>query len=171
MLDRHGEFVFTIHVRRDPPHSNNPVRSSILWVRVLHQLIWFHPLKLTFSTCICVVVAQQWHGHDAVWGFGKRTVGGARDGGGDWVVRTSHFYGSHKGSWKNTATYAGCVHFTVDWLFWNLYGSYIAPRSLLSWKKPGNFSFDNMGPLKQIALSDWGAFYPTHGGVLPHRLG
>ncbi len=33
-LDRHGEFVFTIHVRRDPPHSNSPVRSSILWVRV-----------------------------------------------------------------------------------------------------------------------------------------
>ncbi len=33
-LDRHGEFVFTIHVRHDPPHSNNPVRSSILWVRV-----------------------------------------------------------------------------------------------------------------------------------------
>ncbi len=29
-LDRHGEFVFTIHVRRDPPHSNSPVRSSIL---------------------------------------------------------------------------------------------------------------------------------------------
>ncbi len=33
-LDRHGEFVFTIHVRRDPPHRNNPVRSSILWVSV-----------------------------------------------------------------------------------------------------------------------------------------
>ncbi len=33
-LDRHGEFVFTIHVRRNPPHSNSPVRSSILWVRV-----------------------------------------------------------------------------------------------------------------------------------------
>ncbi len=33
-LDRHGEFVFTIcHVRRDPPHSNSPVRSSIPWVR------------------------------------------------------------------------------------------------------------------------------------------
>ncbi len=30
------------------------------------------------------------------------TVGGARDG--DWVVRMSHFYGSHKGSWKGTAT-------------------------------------------------------------------
>ncbi len=35
-LDRHGEFVFTkvIHVRRDPPHSNSSVRSSILSVRV-----------------------------------------------------------------------------------------------------------------------------------------
>ncbi len=35
-LDRHGEFVFTnvIHVRRDPSHSNSPVRSSIFWVRV-----------------------------------------------------------------------------------------------------------------------------------------
>ncbi len=22
--------------------------------------------------------------------------------------------------------------------------------------------------VKQIALSDWGAFYPTHGDVLPH---
>ncbi len=39
-------------------------------------------LKSTFSTCFRVVVAQQWHGRDAVWGFGKRTVGGARDG--DW---------------------------------------------------------------------------------------
>ncbi len=34
-LDRDGELDFTIHhVRRDPPHSNSPVRSSILWVRV-----------------------------------------------------------------------------------------------------------------------------------------
>ncbi len=24
--------------------------------------------------------------------------------GGDWVVMTSHFYGSHKGWWKSTAT-------------------------------------------------------------------
>ncbi len=47
---------------------------------------------------------------------------------------------------KAQLLYAGCVHFTVDWLFWNLYDSYISPRSLLSWKKPGNFSFDNMGP-------------------------
>ncbi len=29
-LDRHSEFVFTIHVGCDPPHSNSPVRSSIL---------------------------------------------------------------------------------------------------------------------------------------------
>ncbi len=35
----------------------------------------------------------------------------------------------------------------MNWLFWNLYGSCISPRPLLSWKKPGNFSFDNMGPL------------------------
>ncbi len=53
---------------------------------------------------------------------------------------------------KTQQLYAGCVHFTVDWLFWNLYGSYIAPRSLLSWKKPGNFSFDNMGPLSTQIL-------------------
>ncbi len=47
------------------------------------------------------------------------TVGGARDG--DWVVLTSHFYGSHKGSEKAQLLYAGCVHFNVDWLFWNVY--------------------------------------------------
>ncbi len=42
--------------------------------------------------------------------------------------------------------YAGYVHFTVNWVFWNLYGIYIAPRPLLSWKKPEHYSFDNMGP-------------------------
>ncbi len=47
------------------------------------------------------------------------TVGGARDG--DWVFLTSHFYGSHKGSEKAQLLYAGCVHFNVDWLFWNVY--------------------------------------------------
>ncbi len=104
--------------------------------------IWFRLLMLTFSTCFHVVVAQQWHGRDAVWGFDKRTVLWI-----DWVVLTSYFYGSHKGSEKAQLLYAGCVHFTVDWLFWNLYGSYIVPRPLLSWKKPGHFSFDNMGPL------------------------
>ncbi len=48
---------------------------------------------------------------------------------------------------KAQLLYGGCVHFTVNWLFWNLFGSYIAPRPLSSWKKPGNFTFDNMGAL------------------------
>ncbi len=44
--------------------------------------------------------------------------------------------------------YAGCVSFTVDWLFWNLYGRLVTyPLDLLSWKKSGIFSFENMGPL------------------------
>ncbi len=48
-LDRHGEFVLTIHVRCDPT-GGNPVRSSILWVKACAgHPIWFHPLKLTFS--------------------------------------------------------------------------------------------------------------------------
>ncbi len=36
---------------------------------------------------------------------------------------------------KAQLLYAGCVRFTVDWLFWNAYGSYISPRPLLAWKK------------------------------------
>ncbi len=95
---------------------------SFKWAcNVIGQPIWFRPLKLTFLTWFSAVVVQ--HGRDADWGFGKRTVGGAR--GSDWVVLTSHFYGSHKGSWKSQLINAGCVQFTVDWLFWNLYGSYI----------------------------------------------
>ncbi len=82
-------------------------RPSFEWeCNVTGRPIWFRPLKLTFSTCFRVVVAQQWHGRDAVWGFGKRTVGGARDGDWRWWLSrsTSHFYGSHKDSWKITAT-------------------------------------------------------------------
>ncbi len=107
-------------------------------------------VKVNLSTCFRVVVSQQWHGRDVVWGFGKRTVGGARDG--DWrrcwVVLTSHCYGSHKGSWKGTAALCRLCALCMDWLFRNLYGSYIAPRPLLSWKKPLDFSFDNMGHFK-----------------------
>ncbi len=56
-------------------------RPSFEWeCNVTSQPIWFRPLKLTFSTCLSVVVAQQWHGCDAVWGFGKRMVGGAQGG-------------------------------------------------------------------------------------------
>ncbi len=63
-LDGHGEFVFTTHVRRDPPHSNSPVRSSSFeWeCNVTAQPIWFRLLKWTFSTCFCGVVVQRWHG-------------------------------------------------------------------------------------------------------------
>ncbi len=35
---------------------------------------------------------------------GRWAVLGMVTKGGDWVVRMSHFYGSHKGSWKITAT-------------------------------------------------------------------
>ncbi len=62
-LDRHGEFVFTIHVRRDPPHSNNPVRSSILWVRVKHyrsaDLVSSVKVNLfnMFPCCCCSALA------------------------------------------------------------------------------------------------------------------
>ncbi len=56
-------------------------------------------------------------------GKSKKTVGGARDG--DWR------------RW-----------ITVDWLFLNVYGSYIAPTPQLSWEKPEHFIFDNIGPLK-----------------------
>ncbi len=54
--------------------------------------IWFHLLKLTFSTYFRVVVAKHGMGVMLSGGFGRRTVGG------DSVVRTSHFYRSHKGS-------------------------------------------------------------------------
>ncbi len=46
---------------------------------------------------------------------------------------------------KSQLLYSGCVSFTDDWLFWNLYGSYIASRPLLSWNKSWKCqSFDNM---------------------------
>ncbi len=69
-------------------------RPSFEWeCNVTSQPIWFRPLKLTFSTCLSVVVAQQWHGCDAVWWAVLRVV----TEGGDGVVLTSHFYRSHKG--------------------------------------------------------------------------
>ncbi len=121
-LDRHGELVFTIHVRRDPPHSNSPVRSSILWVT--GWLIWFRPLKLTFSTLCCCCLAwtqcclRVWQ-KDGRWG-----VLGMVTEGGDWVTRTSHFYRSHKGSWKGTVTCRLCALYcglTVLKLIWYLH--------------------------------------------------
>ncbi len=115
--------------------SDNP---SFEWeCNVTGQPIWFRPLKLTFSTCFFVVVAQQWHGAMLSGGLakGQWAVLGMVTEGGDWVVLTSHFYRSHKGSWKKSQLlYVGCVSFTVDWLFWNIYSSSIAPRPLLSSK-------------------------------------
>ncbi len=94
-----------------------------------------------------------------------------KDGGrcsGWWLKAVTESFGRHiftevtRAREKTQLLYAGCVSFTVDWLFWNLYGSYIAPRPQLSWKKTGNFSFDNMGPLKvqkwkevSCCSSDW----------------
>ncbi len=45
---------------------------------------------------------------------------------------------------KAQLLYAGCVHFTLDWLFWNLHSPNTSDIM--------NFSFDNMGPLK-VAVS------------------
>ncbi len=79
-----------------------------------------------FLRCCC----SAWHRSDAVWGFGKRTVGGARDGDWSWWLSSSGVTFLRKSQWlvkRHMLLYAGCVHFTVDWLFWNLNGSYIAP--------------------------------------------
>ncbi len=95
--------------------------------------LWF----IIICNCIYIVVI------DCGW---RMDLGGAWDG--DWVVLTSHFTEVSKAREKSQLLYAGCVHFNVDWLFWNLYGRNIAPRPQLSWKKPGNVSFDNMGPLR-----------------------
>ncbi len=75
---------------------------------------------------------------------------------GGWMVTEGGDWGRHmftevtRTREKAQLLYASCVHFTVDWLFWNLYGSYIAPRPQLSWKKRGNFTFDNMVPLRRF---------------------
>ncbi len=66
------------------------------------------------------------------------TMGGARDG--DWVFLTSHFYGSHKGSEKAQLLYAGCVHFNVDWLFWNMYIVVAQPLDLSYYEKSQDIS-------------------------------
>ncbi len=93
--------------------------------------------------------AKQWDGRDAVWGFGKRTVLGMVTEGSD---RSSDvtFLRKSQGLVKRHSYFnAGYVHFTVNWLFWNLY-VVTYPLDLLSRKKLGHFSFDNMGPLNWI---------------------
>ncbi len=112
--------------------------------------IWFHPLKLTFSTYFRVVVAK--HGMDVMLsgGFGRRTVGGAWDG--DWKRWLSSsdvtFLQKSQGLVKRHSYFmqAVCTSLWID-CFETHYGSYIAPRPQLSCKKPDNFSLDYMGPL------------------------
>ncbi len=109
----HWELVFTIHLRCDPPHSYSPVRSSILCVRVYI----YRPADLVSSIKVnlfdmfpcCCCSAMEWT--RCCLGFGKNTVGNARDG--DWR------------RWLSSSAVTFnicrlCVHFTVDWLFWNL---------------------------------------------------
>ncbi len=116
-LDRQGEIVFTIHI--DVIHFIVTVLSdhpSFEWeCNITGRQIWLRPLKWTFLTCFHVVAAQ--HGMDAMLSEGlakwRWAVLGMVTEGDDWVVRTSHFYGSYKGSWKAQLLYAGCVHFTV----------------------------------------------------------
>ncbi len=85
------------------------------------------------------------------------TVGGARDGAVMRWLSSSDVTFLQKSQWlmKKHSYFMQTVHFTVDWLFWNLYCSYISPRPQLSWKKPGNLSFDNMGPLMLKTVADW----------------
>ncbi len=61
---------------------------------------------------------------------------------------------------KAQLLYAGCVHFTVDWLFWNLYGSYIAPRPLFSWQKARKFQFWQYGTFKAQYILLIGLIWP-----------
>ncbi len=112
-------------------------RPSFEWeCNVTGRPIWFHPVKLTFSTCFRVFVAQQWHGAMLFGGLAKGQWAVLRmtTEGGDWVVLTSHFYRSYKVLWKSISTLC------------RLCDLYCGP--LLSWKNAEKFSCDNMGPLR-----------------------
>ncbi len=91
--------------------------------------------------------AKQWDGRDAVWGFGKRTVLGMVTEGSDWVVRMSHFYRSHKGSWKGTATLCWLCALYCELTVLKLICSYISPRPVIK-KKVRKFQFWQYGTFK-----------------------
>ncbi len=65
---------------------------------------------------------------------GRWVVLGMVTEGSDWVVWRHIFTEVTRAREKAQLLYAGCVHFTVDWLFWNIYDSYKTPRPQLSWK-------------------------------------
>ncbi len=137
-------FYNTITVLSDPPSLERECN-------VTGQPIWFRPLKLNFQqVSVLWLLSMAWS--DAVWEFGRRTVG-CGQWSGWWLKAVTEYFWHHiftevtRAREKSQLLYAGCVSFTVYWLFWNLHGSYMSPRPLLSWNKPGNFSFENMGPL------------------------
>ncbi len=119
-------------------------RPSFEWeCNVTGRVIWFHPLKLTFSTCFRCCCCSAWDGVMLSGGLSEGWWAVLRmvTEGGDWVVLTSHFYGSHKGSWKATATlYRLCVIYCGLWLWTD-------PLDLCYHEK-SFISFDNMGPLR-----------------------
>ncbi len=81
------------------------------------------------------------------WAFCLRVVTEGGEGGSKLSSLDVTFLRKSQGLVKKLI-YAGCVSFTVDWLFWNLYGRLVTyPLDLLSWKKSGIFSFENMGAL------------------------
>ncbi len=75
------------------------------------------------------------------------TVGGARDGAVMRWLSSSDVTFLQKSQWlmKKHSYFMQTVHVTVDWLFWNLYCSYISPRPQLSWKKARKFKFWQYG--------------------------
>ncbi len=122
--------------------GGGPFKPAQIWLSYIRSLKYHLVVMLGARIA---EIAQQWHRRDVVWGFGKRTVGGARD---DWVVLTSHFMEVTRTREKTATLCAVC---TLLWM--DCFETYmVAPRPLLSWKKPGHFSFDNMGLLREFAL-------------------
>ncbi len=106
----------------------------LIWVKS-EDFVWnnvcIHVCKTTnwwfiiICNCIYIVVINCGWRMDG-------TVGGARDG--DWAVRTSHFYGSHKGLWKSTATLCWLCAFYCD-----CFETYIAPYHEFQFWQYGTF--------------------------------
>ncbi len=79
------------------------------------------------------------------------------------VVLTPHFSGSHKGCEKAQLLYAGCVHFTVDWLFTIQYNIQITRMSFIchihnytEYNEEWNV-FSAFNPSKCTHLEQWAA--------------
>ncbi len=84
------------------------------------------------------------------------------------------FLRTSQGLVKRHSYFMQAVSFTVDWLFWNLYGSYIAPRPLLSWKKIRKFQFWQYGTFKDESVCQCARHHseemPGVGGDVPLHL-